>query len=92
MPWKLVLSIAVLSIVLIFIGFNLDNRCDISLVFVKFKSVSIVITMLSFYLLGLLTALLLTVRKKITRQGKPSRNDKKTAPNRSNGSALKDAN
>jgi len=91
MPWKLVLSIAVLSIALIFIGFNTDNRCDISLVFVKLKAVPVVITMLSFYLLGLLTALLLTVRKKVARQGRPGRSDKKNLPNRSSGTARKDS-
>jgi len=70
MPWKLLVSIAALAIALVFIGFNLDNRCDISLVFVRLKAVPVVITMLSVYILGLLSALLLSVRKKVRRQGR----------------------
>ena len=42
-----------------FIGFNLDNRCDISLVFVTFPAVPVVITILVTYILGLLSALVL---------------------------------
>ena len=71
MPWKLLIAIAVLAITLVFIGFNLDNRCDISLVFMTLKAVPVVITMLSVYILGLLSALLLTVRKKVRKQGRP---------------------
>jgi len=71
MPWKLLVAIAVLAITLVFIGFNLDNRCDISLVFMTLEAVPVVITMLSVYILGLLSALLLTVRKKVRKQGRP---------------------
>lgn len=56
MPWKLLVFIAVMAIVLVFIGFNLDNRCDISLVFITFRSVPVVISLLAAYLLGLLSA------------------------------------
>lgn len=64
MPWKLLAFIAVMAIVLVFIGFNLDNRCDISLVFVTFPAVPVVITILVTYILGLLSALVLSIGRR----------------------------
>lgn len=61
MPWKLLAFIAVMAFVLVFVGFNLDNRCDISLIFVTFKSVPVVITILGTYVLGLLSAFFLSL-------------------------------
>ena len=63
-PWKLLAFIAVMALVLVFVGFNLDNRCDISLVFVTFRSVPVVITILSTYVLGLLSAFFLSVGRR----------------------------
>jgi len=60
-PWKLLAFIAVMALVLVFVGFNLDNRCDISLVFVTFRSVPVVITILATYVLGLLSAFILSL-------------------------------
>lgn len=61
MPWKLLAFIVIMSLVLVFIGFNLDNRCDISVVFATFQSVPVVITILASFLSGLLAALVLSV-------------------------------
>ncbi|PKL26510.1 MAG: hypothetical protein CVV47_00840 [Spirochaetae bacterium HGW-Spirochaetae-3] len=61
MPWKLLAFIAIMVFVLVFVGFNLDNRCDISLIFVSFKSVPVVITILGTYVLGLLSAFFLSM-------------------------------
>ena len=58
MPFKLLAYIAISTLALVFIGFNLDNRCDISLAFVTLRQVPIVITILSSFLLGLLVAFL----------------------------------
>lgn len=64
MPWKLLAFIAVMALVLVFVGFNLDNRCDISIVFVTFRSVPVVITILATYVLGLLSAFFLAVGRR----------------------------
>ncbi len=72
MPWKLLVFIAVMTIVLVFIGFNLDNRCDLSLVFVTYRSVPVVITMLAAYLLGLLSAFFLALGWRGTSRRKAS--------------------
>jgi len=61
MPWKLLAFIAIMAFVLVFVGFNLDNRCDISLIFVTFRSVPVVITILGTYVLGLLSAFFLSM-------------------------------
>lgn len=80
MPWKLLAFIAIMAFVLVFVGFNLDNRCDISLIFVNFKSVPVVITILGTYLLGLLSALFLSM-------GHMGRAKKKAAVRSASGSA-----
>jgi len=62
MPWKLLAFIAVMAVVLVFVGFNLDNRCDVSLVFFNFTGVPVVLTILGSFVLGLLAAFFLTLR------------------------------
>lgn len=64
MSWKLLAFIVIMALVLIFIGFNLDNRCDISIVFVTFHAVPVVITILGAYLLGLVSALVLSIGRR----------------------------
>jgi len=59
--WKLLAFIVIMALVLVFIGFNLDNRCDISIVFITFHTVPVVITILGAYLLGLVSALVLSI-------------------------------
>lgn len=63
MNWKLVAFIVIMALVLVFIGFNLDNRCDISIVFMTFQQVPVVVTILGAYVLGLVSALLLSIGK-----------------------------
>jgi uncharacterized integral membrane protein len=71
MPWKLLFFIIVMAVVLIFIGLNLDNRCDISLAFHTLRNVPVVVTILASFLLGLLMAFPLSiVRRSSTRQGR----------------------
>jgi uncharacterized integral membrane protein len=64
MPWKLLAFIIAMTIVLVFIGFNLENRCDVSLAFYTFTDVPVVITILASFLLGLLMAFPLSFARK----------------------------
>ena len=64
MPWKLLAFILAITIVLVFIGFNLENRCDVSLAFYTFSDVPVVITILASFLLGLLMAFPLSFVRK----------------------------
>jgi uncharacterized integral membrane protein len=64
MPWKLLAFIIAMTLVLVFIGFNLENRCDVSVAFHTFTEVPVVITILSSFLLGLLMAFPLSFARK----------------------------
>ncbi len=64
MPWKLILVLVLSSLVLIFIGFNLDNKVTISLGFVTWQAVPVFyVAMVSFFV-GFLCALPLFSRRK----------------------------
>ena len=52
MPAKLFCFISVILILVLFIGFNLHNHCDISFVFHVFKDVPIYLSLLFSFLLG----------------------------------------
>ena len=52
MPGKLVYFIIVMLMLVLFMGFNLSNRCDISVIFYVFKDVPIFLSMLFSFLLG----------------------------------------
>jgi uncharacterized integral membrane protein len=57
MPWRFIGLILILGIFLAFIGFNLDNRCDISFGFAAFTAVPVYLTAFSAFILGLVCAL-----------------------------------
>ena len=52
MPGKLLYFIMVMLMLVLFMGFNLSNRCDISVIFYVFKDVPIFLSMLFAFLLG----------------------------------------
>jgi uncharacterized integral membrane protein len=57
MPWRLVVLIVILGILLSFIGFNLDNTCDISFGFASFTKVPIFLTVFVSFILGMFCSL-----------------------------------
>ena len=63
MPWKLVTLIIIMILAIVFVGFNLNNKGDISLVFISLKDVPVTLSTLSAYVLGLITALVLVLGK-----------------------------
>jgi uncharacterized integral membrane protein len=54
MPWKLMGFVALLVFATIFIGFNLEHRCDVSIGFTTFKDVPIFLSLLIAFALGVL--------------------------------------
>lgn len=52
MPWKLVAFLSALIVAAFFIGFNLDNRCDVSLIFYAFRDVPICVSLLVAFVAG----------------------------------------
>ncbi|HOT62102.1 MAG TPA: hypothetical protein PLU93_04505 [Treponemataceae bacterium] len=55
MPWKLILFLAALVVATVFIGVNLDNRCDVNLLVRTFKDVPVFVSLLFAYLAGALS-------------------------------------
>lgn len=52
MLFKLIFFLLFLVIALFFIGFNLENRCDVSIVFHTFPDVPVVLSLLAAYVIG----------------------------------------
>ena len=58
MPWRLIVLIVILALLLGFIGVNLDNTCDISLGFnIKIPNVPVFITVFASFLMGMIASL-----------------------------------
>jgi uncharacterized integral membrane protein len=64
MPWKLLGIIVFLGVLLVFIGLNLDNRCDISFGFTTIEAVPIYLTVFSAFMLGLFCTIPLFLSRK----------------------------
>jgi len=76
MPWRLIIFIAVFAVFLVFISFNLENKCDISFGFAKLTEVPVFITIFTSFILGLLCSLPLLMHIKKSRAEKPHKNIK----------------
>ena len=57
MPWRLIGTIAILVVLLTFIGFNVENTCNLSLVFYTLENVPVYLTVFVSFILGLLFSL-----------------------------------
>lgn len=83
---KLIIGIVLLIFTVFFVGFNLDNRCDVNLLFYTFKNLPVFYTILISFVLGVfvtIPAFLLSLKKdKKNKTQKPlsfSKNSKKSA-------------
>ncbi|MBE6351114.1 MAG: hypothetical protein E7062_10275 [Spirochaetaceae bacterium] len=70
MPWKLIFFIIFLVIATVFIGYNLDNRCNISFVFFQLENIPIFISLAGAFTLGILVVLPFTFGKKTKQKNK----------------------
>lgn len=64
MPWKLISFIICIVLVTVFVGFNLDNRCNVSFGFVQFENVPIFLSLAAAFILGVLVVFPFTIGKK----------------------------
>ncbi len=87
MPWKLIAFLAILLVITLFIGFNLDNRCDVSFIFYKYSDVPIFVSILFAYAAGAITAVPFIIGHGRKKAGKLS--SKGSAKGASKGSARK---
>ncbi|MCL2186653.1 MAG: hypothetical protein FWB86_12505 [Treponema sp.] len=74
MPWRLIIFIVIFAIFLVFVTFNLNNKCDISFGFTKLSEVPVFITIFSSFVLGFFCALPLIyhIRKRKTERQRGS--------------------
>jgi uncharacterized integral membrane protein len=56
-PWKLIVLLALAVVLALFIGFNLNNKCEISFVFGQVQAVPVYLTILISFVAGLVAAL-----------------------------------
>ena len=73
---KIVVLIIVMAVFLVFIGFNLNNRCDISFGFIVLESVPVFLTAFASFGIGLICAIPFAIRSR----GKKSRNAGESIP------------
>lgn len=57
MPWKLILYILILGVILVFVGLNIGNQSDISFGFVVFEDVPVFLSLFAAFFVGVIVAL-----------------------------------
>jgi uncharacterized integral membrane protein len=70
MPWRLIEFIVVFAVFLVFIGFNLGNRCDINFGFRVFNDVPVFLTAFSSFIFGMLCAVPFIIAARAKRKNK----------------------
>ncbi|CEM62412.1 hypothetical protein DWQ65_03060 [Treponema phagedenis] len=64
MPGKLLYFIFIVLAVTLFAGFNMENRCNVSLIFHTFENIPIFITVMFSFLLGSIMTLPFLIRRR----------------------------
>jgi uncharacterized integral membrane protein len=92
MLFRLIGFIVILAVLLAFIGFNLDNRCDISLIFMEMKQVPVCLTVLVSFILGMLASvpflISFAIRKKAPKERPPAAGRQAETPAPSGGDSV----
>jgi hypothetical protein len=85
---KFIGFVVLCAVLLVFTGFNLENKCDISFGFTKLSGVPVFFTAFASFVLGLLASVPIAVSirlRKNRKQGAESRAAKRAAKNRGKG-------
>jgi uncharacterized integral membrane protein len=90
MPWRLFGLIVIVGILLVFVGFNLNNTCAISFGFVSFTDVPVFLTIFVSFILGMLCSLPFIIFKTLRKKFRPEkpgkfRNQEEAPANNSGG-------
>ena len=72
MPWRLIAVILVFAVLLTFITFNLENKCDINFGFTQIEEVPIFMTIFLSFVLGLFCTFPLLLRSMKSNKEKPN--------------------
>ena len=76
MPWKLISFILIFAIFLLFIMFNLENKCDINFGFKTLSDVPVFLTVFFSFAAGFAATLPMVFRAGIKRTNTPPQNKK----------------
>lgn len=72
MPWKFLIFLVILAIVIVFAGINVNNSADIDLGFHRFESVPVFVGLGSAYVLGAVSILPFALNKAFRKRRKLS--------------------
>jgi uncharacterized integral membrane protein len=70
MPWRFIGFVVLCTVFLGFIGFNLENKCDISFGFTKLSEVPVFFTAFASFVLGLLASVPIAISIRVKRSRK----------------------
>jgi uncharacterized integral membrane protein len=90
MPWRLIGFIVLFAIFLTFIGFNLENRCDISFGFREFPQVPVYLTTFASFVFGMLITIPFAITFRIKKRQKAAKS-KDSTQNKTDSSNMIDA-
>ena len=91
MPWRLIFVVILMGIVIAFIGFNLDNRADVSFGFHEYEAVPIFISLFVAFFAGIVVMLPFTLgfRRRRKEKVKKAKADAKAPPALEDGTEKK---
>lgn len=91
MPWRLIFVVILMGIVIAFIGFNLENRADVSFGFHEYQDVPIFISLFVAFFTGIIVMLPFTLgfRQRRKAKVKKAKSDAKDIPVLEDGTQTK---
>lgn len=77
MPWKLILSLIFMTVLVVFAGFNLENKSSISFGFVEISDVPVFISLFFAFLAGIIitTPFIIIQKRKVLKKIQESQPD-----------------
>ena len=76
MPWRLIQFILIFAVLLLFVVFNLTNRCDISFGFTVIKDAPVFLTVFASFILGMFCTLPFVFGAGSRKKNKEKKSDK----------------
>ncbi len=73
MPWRLIGFVVLFAVFLTFIGFNLENNCNISFGFIHFDQVPVYLTAFASFIFGMLCTIPFAVSFRIKKKQKTAK-------------------